>query len=458
MASLTTETPPLKKPTYIHGWPIFGSQLALRHDRLNFLQRLAQTGDICSFHFGSALYFLVSTPQLIQSILVEHAANFYYRGRFLRRAFIGNGLIISDGEYHRRQRKIVATLFQPRHLASYADVIMNCAENFPTYWQDGEVIDLHQQMIDLSMSIFSKVLFNLEIRPGDALIRAMDIALAHSAQVLFSLTAIPVSWPTPYNRRLREARLVLQKHLRVAFDQRHLNPQGTLDKDLLSLLSQATDEDGNKMSDKQILDESRVLFIAGFETTAMALIWTWYLLCKNPDCYQKVLQEVDSVLEGRSPTYADLPRLPYCLQVFKEVLRLYPPAPMIRREALHDIEIDGYQIPQGGTILVSAYTLHRQPEYFPNPEQFDPERFSPEREREIPRYAYLPFGAGPRVCLGNHFAMMEGHLQLATLAQRVIFTLVPGQPPVNFDTEHNLALRPKGGIAVRVQKRERTHS
>lgn len=439
---------------HIHGWPLFGRQLSLRHNRLNFLQRLAQTGDVCSFRFGSAFYLMVNTPEDIQSILVEHASNFYHRGRYLRRAFIGNGLIISDGEFHRRQRKLVAPLFQPRHIASYADTVTHYGEQLQQHWNDGEVIDLHQQMINLSMNIFGKVLFDIDIAPGDAMIKAMDIALAHSAKVLFSLVAIPVNWPTFYNRRLRKARQVLQERLRTVFNQRRLNPAETAERnDLFSLLLRVTDEDGSKMSDRQILDESRVLFIAGFESISMGLIWTWYLLCQHPEVYQKVQQEVDSVLEGRTPTYEDLARLPYCLQVFKEVLRLYPPAPMIRREALHDIELDGYHIAQGTTILASAYTMHRKPKYFPDPERFDPERFSPEREKDIPRYAYIPFGGGPRVCLGNHFAMMEGHLLLATLAQRVTFSLTPGHSPVGFDLEHNLALRPKGKITAIVKKR-----
>jgi len=213
--------------------------------------------------------------------------------------------------------------------------------------------------------------------------------------------------------------------------------------DFLSILLHAKDEDGRAMSDQQLMDECLTLFSAGHETTAAALSWVWYFLCQHPDTYQKVQQEVDHVLQGRTPTYDDLVRLPYCLQVFKETMRLYPPAAGIVREALHTIEIDGYQVPRGCNVLLSPYTLHRKPEYFPDPETFDPDRFTPEREKQLPRYAYLPFGAGPRICLGMHFALMEDQLLLATLAQRVHFSLVPGhlvgrELAVHFPVAHNV--------------------
>jgi len=206
------------------------------------------------------------------------------------------------------------------------------------------------------------------------------------------------------------------------------------------------------MSDEQVMAECLTLFGAGHETTATALSWTWYLLCQHPESYQKVQQEVDSVLQGRTPTYADLARLPYCLQVFKEAMRLYPPAYLTSRRALRDVEIDGYLVPKGWVVLLAPYTLHRREDSFPEPEKFDPERFTPEREKELPRYAYVPFGAGPRICIGLHFAMMEGHLLLATIAQRVSFSLVPGQV-IEPDPIHHLALRPAGAVNVTVKKR-----
>jgi len=201
-----------------------------------------------------------------------------------------------------------------------------------------------------------------------------------------------------------------------------------------------------------LMAECATLFGAGHETTATTLTWAWYLLCQHPESYQKVLEEVDSVLQGRTPTYADLARLPYCLQVFKEAMRLYPPAYAFSRRAIRDVEIDGYRVPKNWFVLLTPYTLHRREEYFPEPEKFQPERFTPEREKQLPRYAYLPFGAGPRICIGQYFAMMEGHLLLATLAQRVSFSLVPGQT-ITPDPIHHLALRPDRAVDMTVKKR-----
>jgi len=222
--------------------------------------------------------------------------------------------------------------------------------------------------------------------------------------------------------------------------------------DFLSILLRAKDEDGSGMSDQQLMDECITLFGAGHETTAATLTWAWYLLCQHTALYEKVQQEVDSVLQGRTPTYADLANLPYCLQVFKETMRLYPPATGVMREALHDVEIDDYRVPKGANVVVPIYTLHRNPRYFPEPETFDPDRFLPEREKELPRYAYLPFGAGPRICIGNYFAMMEGHLLIATLAQRATFFLVPNQV-IAPDLTKTLALRPYGKVEAVVKRR-----
>jgi cytochrome P450 len=222
--------------------------------------------------------------------------------------------------------------------------------------------------------------------------------------------------------------------------------------DFLSVLLRARDEAGNAMSDDQVRDEALTLFVAGHETTATALSWCVYLLSQHPDVYAKAKEEVDSVLQGRSPTYADLPRLPYTLQVTKETMRLYPPGWLLNRRALRSLEIGGYAVQKGQPVMVSAYTIHRRPDYFPDPEWFDPDRFLPENEKRLPRHAYMPFGAGPRICIGNHFALMEAHLILATLLQRVGFTLVPCQQiaPVGYMT-----LRQKSGCKVMVWQRDK---
>jgi cytochrome P450 len=331
------------------------------------------------------------------------------------------------------------------------DSIAHYGEQIQQEWNDGAVIDLNQQMIALTMSVIGKVVFDADVfTETDELGAAWGIVFEYTTQILTSLFTPPLSWPTPRNHRFNKAVQLIENRLQRMIDERRNSPHTR--NDLLSILLRARDEDGSEMSDRQLMDECATLFAAGHETTAAALSWTWYLLCQHPDVYQKVQREVDEVLKGRTPTAADLANLPYCLQVFKETMRLYPPASGILREALHDVEIDGYLVPKGHNVLLSPYTLQRRPEYFPNPETFDPDRFTPEREKQIPRYAYIPFGAGPRICIGNYFALMEGQLLIATLTQRVTFDLVPGQT-IEPDPVHNLALRPGGKVKALVKRR-----
>jgi cytochrome P450 len=301
------------------------------------------------------------------------------------------------------------------------------------------------------MSIIGKVLFDTDfLSEADELGAAINTGMAHAVRTLTSPITLPLSIPTAYNQRIRQADHLLKARLYQMIEERRQHPHER--NDLLSHLLQARDDEGQPMSDAQLVDECMTLFIAGHETTATVLAWSWYLLCQHPESYQRLQQEIDQELQGRLPTYDDLPRLTYCLQVFKESMRLYPPAPGILREALHDTAIDGYRVPKGATIMISPYTLHRRPDYFPEPEHFDPTRFTPEREKLLPRSAYIPFSAGPRICIGNHFALMEGQLLIATIAQRYSFSLVAGQH-IEPDIVHNLTLRPGGTVDVVVSKR-----
>ena len=435
---------------YIRELPLIGSLPAImRKDRLTFFVRATQNRAVCGLHLGPIPLIVFNRAEHVQSILVEHAYDFG-KGRLIHKAFGGNGLFVSEGEFHRHQRKLMAPMFQPRHIAAYAETMVQLAERLQQEWQNGAVVDLNSHMIALTMSIIGKALFDADVfNETDELGAAMSTVYEYTVHKLFSPLTPPLSWPTPRNLRYRKAREVLQHRIQQMIDERRSS--SITRNDFLSILLQATDEDGKRMSDEQLMDECLTLFGAGHETTSAALTWAWYLLCQHPHVYQKVQQEVESVLQGRSPKYDDLAHLPYCLQVFKETMRLYPSAAGIVREALHDIEIDGYLVPKGYTVILSPYILHRTPAYFPDPETFDPERFTPEREKQLPRYAYLPFGAGPRICLGNHFALMEGQLLIATLAQRVHFTLLPGQT-IEPDPVHNLALRPGGKVKVVVKK------
>ncbi len=438
---------------YIHGYPFVGNLFEFRKDRLSLLRRLAREGDVCGIRFGPFPVILFNKPEHIHSILVEHAYDFD-KGLAIHNIFrpvIGDGIFSSEGDFHRHQRKIMSPPFQPRHIVSYADIMGHLGEQIQQIWPDNSVIDINQQMTNVTMSIIGKALFDADVfTETNELGEAMTVTLEYVAHATSLLFPPPYRWPLPRHLRTRKAVQVLRDYIQRFIDERRSNPMER--NDFLSILLQAKDEDGKPMSDEQLMAECLTLFGAGHETTATSLTWTWYLLCQHPEIYRRVQEEVDNVLQGRTPTYDDLARLPYCLQVFKEAMRLYPPAYLFSRRALRRVEIDGYLVPKDMVVLFAPYTLHRREDYFPEPEKFDPERFTAEREKRLPRNAFVPFGAGPRICIGMYFAMMEGHLLLATLAQRVSFSLVPGQTVVP-DPVHHLTLRPAGEVKVLVKRR-----
>lgn len=453
MATQVTAKPGKTIPTF-HELPVIGSMFTHQRDRLNLYVRLMEAyGDIAHIQYGPFPVVIMNSPELIHGVLVEHA-NDFDKGEGTRKAFqpiIGDGLFISDGELHRRQRKLMAPSFQPRHIINYADSMVSYGEQIQQGWQDGAVIDINREMTHVTMSIVGKVLFDADVfTEADELGAAMTVVLEQTNYTLSHILALPLSWPVPRSIRTRKALAVLDKRIHQMIDERKANASER--NDFLSVLLESKDEDGNSMSDKLVRDEALTLFAAGHETTSTALTWAWYLLTKHPEVYQKMQQEIDSVLQGRVPTHADLARLPYTLQVLKESMRLYPPAYAMVRAALHDMDLDGYPIHKQDVIIIAIYATHRRADFFPDPEKFEPERFTPEREKQLPRYAYMPFGAGPRICIGNHFAMMEGHLLLATLAQRVTFELVPGPEAVP-DPTKTITIRPQNSMKMIVRRR-----
>jgi len=433
--------------------PFIGSLRTYQKNRLSFYKRvIKEYGDVCSFHLGSLPIILFNVPEDAHSILVEQT-NDFCRGQITRKAdtaFIGTtGIFQSEGDHHRQKRKLLAPSFQPRHISSYADSIVRYGEQLIQGWDDGMDLEIYKQMTSLIMNIVGKVLFGSDtFNEDDALGPNMIIALEYGAYVRSTPFAIPLSWPTPRNCRARTAIQTIINRLQGMVDERRASTQQG--DDLLSVLVYTRDEDGNLMSNLEVMHEYQNLFAASFETTATALTWTWYLLTTHPAIYQKVQTEADSL--GHTPTYADLPCLSYCLQVFKEAMRLYPPSYTLLRQALHDVEIGNYLVLKGYYTLIPVYMLHRNPDAFPDPEQFDPDRFTPEREQHLPRGAYMPFGTGPRICMGNHLVLMEGPLLLATLAQRVTFELLPGQT-IEPSIKKSIALRPNRDVMVKVRKR-----
>jgi cytochrome P450 len=413
--------------------PLIGSIRALEADRLGFLEQLARKGAVCGFHLGPLVtVIMLSDPWLVQSFMDQ--SKLFDKGRTMRRAFRNNSIFITEGEVHRRQRKLMAPSFQPRHISTYADTMVAYTERQAAGWRDGQEIDLNRSMSQLTLRIIGKTLFDDEDFSatdgvGSALIQ---VGRANVRRVTNPLAQPLSRIPTRRHRAERAAQSSIRARIlqMIAERREHHSEQRT---DLLSVLMQARDEDNAPMSDAQLIDECQTIFSGGQESVSNTLCWTWYLLCQHPDIYHALQTEVDTVLQGRPPTYADLKQLPGCLQIIKEALRLYPPAVLIVREALQDCVLSGqeerqYAVKKGATVMASIYAIHRMPSLYPAPSTFDPFlHFAPEAESQLPRYGFMPFGGGPHICIGNHFAMMEAQLILATQVGSTRFELVPGQ-------------------------------
>lgn len=445
---------PRKPIPTLPGLPVVGHLFAFSKDRLAHLLRVSrECGDIGRFYIGPKAIVLANSSEYAQQLLVEHANDFEKTpiGRAIMRPLLGNGLLISEHEYHRRQRKLIAPIFQHRHIAGYAGIMADCAELGQQPWQDGAVVDLSQEMMRMTLHVVGQTLFGTDVLgEADDISQAVTVALNCINDIMKSVVRFPRTWPTPRNQRYRKAVERLDATIYQMMEVQRASAEER--SDLFSLLLRMQDETtGRQVSDQQLRDEAINIFLAGHETVSNALTWAFYLLTQHPDVYSRMRTEVDGVLAGRAPTLADLPNLPYALQVFKEAMRLYPPVHMLARGAVRAVELGSYHLPAKTVLIISPYTMHRRPDYFPDPERFNPERFTPEAEQRLPRYAYLPFGGGPRVCIGNHFALMEGQILLAALVQRVTFELVPGQ---SIELEPLLSLRPRYGIKMKVRRRD----
>lgn len=433
--------------------PIIGYLFNYRRHPLEFLSQLAREyGDLACFKIGGQRVFLLNNPDSIRDVLVTHDRNFT-KGRALARTkiLLGEGLLTSDGEFHYRQRRLVQPAFHRPRIASYAELMTQYAARASERWRDGETLDIWQEMMRLTLAIAGKTLFDADVEAeateiGEALTVIMN---------LFHLMLLPYSellekLPLPPARRFAKARDRLDATIyRMIAEHR---ASGVDRGDLLSMLLMAQDEegDGGRMTDEQVRDESMTIFLAGHETTANALTWTWYLLSEHPEVETKLHAEVDRVLEGKLPKFDDLPNLRYTEMVVAESMRLYPPAWAVGRRAIRDYPIGKYVAPAGSLMLMSQFVTHRDPKYFPDPLRFDPERWTPEAQAARPKFCYFPFGGGSRYCIGDGFAWTEAILVLATLAQRWQMRLVPGHPVV---LQPVVTLRPKHGMRMSLQRR-----
>jgi cytochrome P450 len=441
-------TPPGPK-----GHPIRGNFPEYVADQLGYLEALARDyGDVVRLRFFHIPVYVFNNPQDVEDVLVTKNRSFTKPLDFrlpLFRGIFGNGLLTSDGDFWRRERRLAQPAFHRDRIAEYGKVMVAYTNHVLDSWQDGETRDIHPEMMVLTLRIALKTLFNVEAEDDVAMLSALSNDLIE----MFSLQE-SVLWPvhnylpTPSSRRFRGLTEQLSQYIYGIISQRRQNSADT--GDLLSMLLQAQDDDGSRMTDTQLRDEVMTMFLAGHETTALSLSWTLYLLSQHPEVEAKLAAELDSVLGPREPEVQDLPNLRYTDAVVKESLRLYPPAWAFGRQATEDCEIGNYPVAKGRQVFFFPWVIHRDARYFDSPSEFRPERWADEKMKRIPKYAYLPFGGGPRVCIGNAFAMMEGALVLAAIARRYRVHLAPDQHIVPWPV---FTLRPRHGIKMVLEKR-----
>ncbi|MGJ3238153.1 MAG: cytochrome P450 [Anaerolineae bacterium] len=425
---------------------------AFNHDALGVIdQQKQQYGDVVSLEILGEKQLLIANPELFREILVTKAKSFhkgsdYKDTRKGLARFLGNGLIVSDGEFWQKQRKSIQPAFHAKRIEDYAATMGIFAEEMVQKWQNDTILNIAHEMTQVTLRIVARTIFNTDIQQNaDNIATTMEAINETAGQN----TVLPAWVPTPQELQARKAIRDMDAYVYDLIATRRRNFYDT--GDLLSMLLLAQDDEGNHMSDKEVRDEAVGLFLAGHETTANALNWTLWLLAQNPQAEAYLHDELDQVLDGRTPTVQDLRDLPYTTQVIKESMRWMPPVSGVGRRAVEDVQIGDYLIEAGTSILLNFYSVHRDPRYWEDPLAFRPERFAPDAETDRDRYAYLPFGGGARICVGNSFAMMEAQILLATIAQHAQLSLQAGQEvlPVSRITTY-----PKNGLPMHVRRRE----
>jgi len=434
--------------------------LAPRFDVMATLEK----GPVCYTRLlGKRIYF-VNDAQYVKRILLDNVANYpksvTYRNNL--RPFLGNGLLISEGDFWQRQRRLAQPAFHLRRLKALAAAMAEAATRMSADWQHGKVLDVMAAMNAVTMEMVAATLFGADVSSDiGAVAGAMSVLGEETGRVRPSaFFELPEFVTRPRGRKFTEAVATLDAIVnRIVAQRRAEMDRGAAPRDdLLSMLLEARDEEtGEGMTDRQLRDELVTLFLAGHETTAIALTWTFHLLAQNPGAETKLQAEVDTVLGTGStardaPTFEDLERLPYARMVAEEAMRLYPPAYVFSRRAAGEDQLGPWRMPRGAHIIISPYALHRRPDYWPDPDSFQPERFAANAPAERPKHAYLPFGGGPRICIGNSFAMMEHAIVLAAVVRRWRLESIPGR---EVRTEPRITLRPRGGLPMRVLSRQR---
>ncbi|HEY1555059.1 MAG TPA: cytochrome P450 [Kofleriaceae bacterium] len=457
---------PVSTVPAVPGVPLLGNLLQFRKDRLALQDLAARTAPMARLQLAHLPIYVVTDAEIAREVLVEKAEQFTKSAAlaFLK-PMLGDGLLTAEGETHRRHRKLLAPAFAPKRLAAYGEVMVAETEAQVARWRAGDRIDIAGEMMQMTLAIAGRTLFSADVRgDADAVARGLELGMRAQVESLLAVIRLGYNWPLPRHLRMRKAVAILDEVVYRLI--REGRARGTDRGDVLSILLLARDEDdvdrseplgtgahltapAGGLSDAQVRDEVMTLLLAGHETTANALTWTWYELGRNPAALARLTAELDEVLGDRAPTADDLPRLPWNLAAIEEAMRLHPPAYAIGRESTGALELGGHRLPAGAVVLLNIRGIHRRADYFRDPEAFLPERMLEAAKKARPRHHYLPFGAGPRVCIGSHFALLEAQLALATMAHRVrlrpLAAVVLPEPLVT--------LRPRGGMPAVVELR-----
>lgn len=416
-----------------------------------FIARATARGPICQVDLSFSAPYVISDPDLIDDVLVRRS-KLFIKDRLTRdlALVIGNGLLVSDGDFWRRQRRLAQPAFHRERIAAYAAMMVDHAERLSASWREGQEIDIHAAMMRVTLDIVAATLFSsgVDRAVADTIGEALDEIMGRFSNPAYGLFPWLAGLPLATNRRYDRARERLDAAIRGIIAARRAS--GRDEGDLLSMLLRARDDEGGGMTDEQLRDEVFILFVAGHETTALALSWTWMLLSQHPAAWARLGEELDRVLGDRPPTLADVPALKYTDWVVHESMRLYPPAWSIGRESLEDVELGGVTVPRGSQLWIFQWAVHRDPRHFPRPESFEPERWDGDLAKRLPRFAYFPFGGGPRLCIGNNFAALELVLVLAALARRWRPVVRPADRP---RPQFSITLRPAGGMKATLQRR-----
>jgi cytochrome P450 len=436
------------------GLPLVGVSFKLLQDPLELMRRVTREyGDIVRIPVILQSRILLNHPDYIQQLLLFQQSRFHKSTltKETTERLLGQGLLISEGDFWRRQRRLAQPAFHRHRINEYAPTMLDCAEMKARDWRDGDTRNMAEEMMELTLEAAVRTLFGTTL-PGEAqqVGRAMTFLMRYSLRRARTPLRIPAGWPTPKNRRATKEFGFLDSLVYRIIEERKAQGNGHRHSDLLSMLMGAMDEDGTQMTPRQLRDETMTLFLAGHETTALTLSWTWYLLSQNPAAEARLHEELRGVLGERAPSVADLERLPYLNAVISEVLRMYPPAYIMARTSIAPSSFGGYDFPVGSTMMVSQWVMHRDARYFDDPDSFRPERWLDGLAGRLPAGAYFPFGDGPRRCIGQGFALLESALVIGALAQRFRFELVPGTVVA---PEPLVTLRPKNGIRMTIHAR-----